>query len=337
MGTIRSWKLGAVLALVVLAAGGVALTASASTLRPAASMGGALAGEDAQEGPASEAKGWIGIAIAQLNERLAQRLGLAQTSGVVILRVVDGGPAGQAGLKAKDIITQIGGTDVSDVKAAQQAIAAVAPGTTVEITVLRAGEATPLTATVTTATRPQGPQRPKPPKGFGPRPGPLGVLPFRLEELEGIPAAQLFSHFQSAQYTLTDKDGNPVTVTVTGGTVTQAGSTSLTIQRNGANAGTSTYTVTGDTRVLGRGDGAGLTAGDKVMVVTVGTSSDARLVVRVPDLPPRPDAAPGQPQSFRPNFRFEHFRSGEVLPGLRERVQPFDGRSAAVPAPANGL
>lgn len=316
MGRAFKVKLGILAAILVVIVGGagVAVTARASAVAPGELPGRAAAVEQEHQNA-----GWIGIAIANLNEKLAQRLGLTRTTGVVILRVMPGSPAEKAGLKAKDLITQVG-TAVSDVKGVHQAIAVLKVGDTVTITVLREGQDTPVTVTVTVAQRPQPPPGPH---GQGPRRGPalFGLLPFRLEELQGIPPGQWFSHFLSAQYALTDKDGKAITVTVAGGTITAKSDQSLTVQLNGAGAGTKTYTVTGATKVLGKGGKLeNLVAGDQVLVVTVGTSNEARYIVRVPQPQPQGSPAPGQPQSFRAPFDPQGFGGMQLPEDLRERL-----------------
>lgn len=58
--------------------------------------------------------------------------------GAVVVSVVSGGPADQAGLRAGDVITAIDGTAVADSAALGKAIRGHAPGDTVQLTVHRA-------------------------------------------------------------------------------------------------------------------------------------------------------------------------------------------------------
>ncbi len=57
-------------------------------------------------------------------------------SGITIAGVVSNGPAAQAGLATGDVITAIGGTDVTSAAAIQKAILARAPGAKVSVTYL---------------------------------------------------------------------------------------------------------------------------------------------------------------------------------------------------------
>src|SRR5690606_22257756 len=99
----------------------------------------------------------------------------------------------------------------------------------------------------------------------------LGLGLPHLKELEGIPPGEMFSHMQGGTMTFTDKDGNPVTVAVTLGTVTavDTATPSVTVQPNGGGSAV-TYTVGADTQIHGRvRELVQLKADDKVAVMTV--------------------------------------------------------------------
>lgn len=53
--------------------------------------------------------GWLGIELQDLNKTLALSLGLKASEGVLISNVIAESPAEQAGLKAGDLVTQLGG------------------------------------------------------------------------------------------------------------------------------------------------------------------------------------------------------------------------------------
>ena len=55
------------------------------------------------------ARGWLGIEIRPLTEPLARELSLNSSSGVLIARVMQGGPGAQAGLSPGDVIAKVGG------------------------------------------------------------------------------------------------------------------------------------------------------------------------------------------------------------------------------------
>lgn len=311
--TWRRAALGAA-ALAVAVGGGFgvnALTAKATAAPAPVKLAGAHATADNDD---QAKKAWLGLMIAQLNDRLAQRLGISQTSGVVIVDVPNDGPGAAAGVQRGDVLLKVNGTDVPDMKAAREAIAQVAPGDSVTLTVSRGGNEQ--TITVTAAERPAPPKAPKPP--MKPLPPALGLglgLP-QLKELEGIPPAEMFAHMQGGTMTFTDKDGQPVTVTVTLGKVTavDTAASSVTVQPN-AGGSPVTYTVGPDTQIHGRArELVQLKADDKVAVMTVNGSSEARSIMAAPEF------RRGAAHPLRPG------RGDEPKAGARFEVRPlFDG------------
>jgi serine protease Do len=65
----------------------------------------------------------IGLAVEDLDPRLARRFGLKEARGVVVVDVMPGSSAAEAGLRRGDIILEIGGKDVPNVKTFQKIIA----------------------------------------------------------------------------------------------------------------------------------------------------------------------------------------------------------------------
>lgn len=62
-----------------------------------------------------------------------------QPAGVAIVEVKAGGAADKAGLKAGDILTRLGDTDISTITSLSEALAAAKPGQTVQVTYTRGG------------------------------------------------------------------------------------------------------------------------------------------------------------------------------------------------------
>jgi hypothetical protein len=101
-------------------------------------------------------------------------------------------------------------------------------------------------------------------------------LPTELASLRDVPNAEKFAHFQGIQVALTDKDGNPVAISVTPGLASSVGSDSITVAGNdGANH---TYQLTDQTWQRG---GTQVADGDQVVVVTLNDTTSARAVVDV--------------------------------------------------------
>jgi hypothetical protein len=136
-----------------------------------------------------------------------------------------------------------------------------------------------------------GPTSGAPWQGGAWRGGPWGngagfSLPSQLQGLADVPADQRFGHFVGVQLSLKDKDGKPVTVNVTPGTVSAASASSLTLAANDGT--TKTYTLNDKTMVHGVSPLATptsgttsptLTNGDNVVVVTLDNSTTATAVV----------------------------------------------------------
>jgi putative serine protease PepD len=74
------------------------------------------------------------------------------TNGAALSSVASGGPAEQAGLRAGDVITAIGGTAIGDSTDLVAAIASHHPGDEVKLTVKRGSQT--LHPTVTLGTQP---------------------------------------------------------------------------------------------------------------------------------------------------------------------------------------
>ena len=98
-------------------------------------------------------------------------------------------------------------------------------------------------------------------------------LPPELASLKDVPADQRFAHFKGVTANLTDKDGKPVTISVTPGVATSVSTSSLTI--NGNDGTSHTYTL--DAQTFTRGTSP--TTGQNVVVVTLNNSTTAQAVI----------------------------------------------------------
>ncbi len=94
-------------------------------------------------------RGWLGVGIQALTPDLAESFGVKGEKGVLVNRVVPDSPARAAGLRGGDILIALGGVRVSGVKEFQKQVAAVAPGTSVTLEILRGGERAKVQVTVT--------------------------------------------------------------------------------------------------------------------------------------------------------------------------------------------
>jgi S1-C subfamily serine protease len=82
----------------------------------------------------------LGVRVVTVDPSLAAQNGLAVDSGVLIADVTAGGPAAQAGLKARDIIVQMDGKTVSDVASLGDILLSKKPGDTVSVQVYRGSQ-----------------------------------------------------------------------------------------------------------------------------------------------------------------------------------------------------
>ncbi len=96
--------------------------------------------------------------------------------------------------------------------------------------------------------------------------------PPELARLKDIPAAERFAHFKGIQINLTDRDGNPLDISIAPGVATSVTATSLTVA---GNDGTSHIYMMND-QTFNRE--TVIATGDKVVVVTVDDSATARAV-----------------------------------------------------------
>jgi len=82
-------------------------------------------------------RGWLGIVIQDLSPELAAGFGVAGTNGVLVSEVMAGSPAESAGLKAGDIIVELGGSPIKETTELQKRVAALPPGRSAPLAVLR--------------------------------------------------------------------------------------------------------------------------------------------------------------------------------------------------------
>ena len=85
-------------------------------------------------------RGFIGVAIRDVNEDLLKEEDLSVTSGVYVSGLLDEGAAKKAGLEEGDVIVQVGTNPVKSVPELQEQIGRYRPGDEVSITVNRDGK-----------------------------------------------------------------------------------------------------------------------------------------------------------------------------------------------------
>jgi len=87
----------------------------------------------------SVTRGWIGVQIQPVTQDIADSLGLKKAEGALVAEPQDNSPASKAGIEAGDVITAVDGQPVKDARDLARRIGAMAPKTTVKLTVLHKG------------------------------------------------------------------------------------------------------------------------------------------------------------------------------------------------------
>jgi Do/DeqQ family serine protease len=98
-------------------------------------------------------RGWIGIEPLELTPELAETFGLKQSEGVLVTGVLQNGPASNAGLRPGDLLLTVAGQSVKTVGELLTQIAALPPGKSVKVEVMRRHQR--ITLDVTPAQRPK--------------------------------------------------------------------------------------------------------------------------------------------------------------------------------------
>lgn len=82
-------------------------------------------------------RGWLGVSIQAVDDKLAKGFGMKEAKGALIADVTKDDPADKAGVKAGDVILRVNGQQVSDSKDLVTLIGSFSPGQTVTLDILR--------------------------------------------------------------------------------------------------------------------------------------------------------------------------------------------------------
>lgn len=85
-------------------------------------------------------RGWLGVIIQPVSQDLAESFGMDDAIGALIADLDPEGPAARGGLQAGDVILEVNGEEVERSSNLPRLIGRGAPGTEVELTVMRDGE-----------------------------------------------------------------------------------------------------------------------------------------------------------------------------------------------------
>jgi serine protease Do len=84
--------------------------------------------------------GYLGISMNDVTPDNANFFKLQATTGAIISQVTPDSPASRAGLKAGDVIQSLNGKDIPNGSALQVAVSTMAPGTTIQLGIIRDGQ-----------------------------------------------------------------------------------------------------------------------------------------------------------------------------------------------------
>jgi serine protease Do len=96
----------------------------------------------------SVTRGWIGVQIQSVTPEIADSLGLKSVQGALVAEPQANSPAAKAGIQAGDVITTVNGNTVKDARGLARQIGGMAPGTSVQVGLLRGGKSQTLTMTL---------------------------------------------------------------------------------------------------------------------------------------------------------------------------------------------
>jgi len=93
-------------------------------------------------------RGWLGVEIQSMNQRLADAWSLKSPNGAIVRSVTTGGPAEASGIKRGDIIISVNGEEVKDNRQLTQRVGSLLAGSTNNFRVIRDGKEQTVRVTV---------------------------------------------------------------------------------------------------------------------------------------------------------------------------------------------
>jgi serine protease Do len=90
-------------------------------------------------------RGWLGVQIQNLDDELADSLGLSSARGALVAEVVGDGPAAKGGVQAGDVITRFNDQEIDSARTLSRVVASAPPSKPAKVTVWRDGRSRELT------------------------------------------------------------------------------------------------------------------------------------------------------------------------------------------------
>jgi serine protease Do len=85
-------------------------------------------------------RGWLGVVIQNVNDDIADSIGLQEPKGAMITKVTEDGPAAKEDIKAGDVIVEVNGEEVADSRDLARKIAELDPDSEVKLSIVRYGD-----------------------------------------------------------------------------------------------------------------------------------------------------------------------------------------------------
>ncbi len=85
-------------------------------------------------------RGWLGVAIQDLNEEIAEYYGIEKSQGVLITEVFEGDPAYKAGIRPQDVLISVNGQKIDSTRELTRMVAGIGVGEKAKVTVIRNGK-----------------------------------------------------------------------------------------------------------------------------------------------------------------------------------------------------
>ncbi|MCH2547878.1 MAG: DegQ family serine endoprotease [Alphaproteobacteria bacterium] len=93
-------------------------------------------------------RGWLGVKIQPVDEKVADSLGMKRAYGALVAEVTPDSPAAKAGLEVRDVITHFDGRAIDEMRLLPRMVAETKIGKKTEVTVLRNGKTLNLDVTL---------------------------------------------------------------------------------------------------------------------------------------------------------------------------------------------
>ena len=93
-------------------------------------------------------RGWLGVQIQPVTADIADSLGMKTVEGALVAEPQLDSPAAKAGIKSGDVITAVDGVTIKNAHDLAKKIAEMAPGTSVNLAILRNGKQESMTLTL---------------------------------------------------------------------------------------------------------------------------------------------------------------------------------------------